>query len=1288
MIHILRFPENGTSSFEVMDFNYPQIYNGTISPLVGYKNESFTFNVVYKGSNPPNTNSVKAIIDGQPYNMNFVGGNYTTGATYEYISSPNQFSVGEHEFYFEAYEGENYLVYPENNTLDFDVLEPVGESISINLVPNPCNTNQSVDVSATLLPAIEGIRINFAQEPQKGHFVGPAYAVTNQAGVAQVTYKPDETGNVKIIASEDGNATNWNEELLVINTPPPQQYTIPMTHQRLGEIPGGYVEYEIYLGIYENSSPSYNHNIKLETNFGVWSQTNTQTITYYSSHYTSGQNLKANTDGTATIIVTIDDDFVRDPYIFQFQFTIPQMEPSIIIPESGVVNVTFKSNDDKFAYSTSDDKIKIFDISENQVVDEIQFIAPSNSYSEEAGMLKYSPDGSKLLACSGEEGIRIYETTNYNSLISGRTDFRFYKYSELEYDVCWVDNSRILISDKDEKHEVINASNLSTYTSILTEDHYVIDVDAAAGYTLVSEETDFMETYLYNSSFSQIHTYDPSGFGEHLACSISPDGSKVLIFETYDQEIMYLYDNQNYSLLNSFGDNSVIKCIDWNPQMPEYVVTTDGNSKIKIWNVNSGLKQSEGVCCSIGEAEWSSDGNFVAVGGCGEIRIFAPFDLQVPTINISSPVANFETTLETIQLKGAVSDDNEVSYAEYSLNNDSWIDLPLNQFDQFDIVVNLIEGPNIIKIRAFDNYNKMGQNSVSGIRLTDQENPVIVDLAVIPYHPKIGENIKISAKVTDGWSGVDTASVNCFLEIEPTENIHFLHLNDQGASGDSMAGDGIYTGIMNSSALSEEKYSVFYYGSDLAGNSDTVNFAHFMRPFDLPLITDVLVNPDTIISGESFTVSAQVTDQSGIISCSANLISEQDTLVYQMANIDSSLFSAIIPPQVEGDLYFFIHAIDGNNNVQFSVLDTITFMTTSITKIIEVNEGWNIVSAPLILESMSAHEVFPTAISNIFGFDNNYFIADLLENGKGYWAKFLQHQQIEFSGFLVTNNLIVESGWNLIGPFNETVSVGGIVSTPPNIVSSAFYGFSEGYFIEDELEPGKGYWVKVTESGELILNNNLAKSTGKTISEILKDLNYLEIVDAGGNRQRLYSSSMNSLFSELPPLPPEGIFDVRFSDNNFVNDLESSQSIMNITSAIYPVTIFAKGIEVHIQDQFGGKIINSIIRDGESIKITDKEISAFSVKSVDIPLEYSLSNNYPNPFNPSTTIRFGLPEKSNVKLTIYNSLGEEVSSLLDKELIEGYHEVEFNASDLASGVYFYSIQAGEFKSVKKMLLLK
>jgi hypothetical protein len=88
------------------------------------------------------------------------------------------------------------------------------------------------------------------------------------------------------------------------------------------------------------------------------------------------------------------------------------------------------------------------------------------------------------------------------------------------------------------------------------------------------------------------------------------------------------------------------------------------------------------------------------------------------------------------------------------------------------------------------------------------------------------------------------------------------------------------------------------------------------------------------------------------------------------------------------------------------------------------------------------------------------------------------------------------------------------------------------------------------------------------------------------------------------------------------------------------------------------------------------------------PTEFALYQNYPNPFNPSTTIKFALPEKANVELTIFNSLGEKVAELFEGELDEGYHEVNFNASRLASGVYLYQLQASNFNSVKKMLVIK
>ncbi|MCZ7609348.1 MAG: T9SS type A sorting domain-containing protein [Ignavibacterium sp.] len=88
------------------------------------------------------------------------------------------------------------------------------------------------------------------------------------------------------------------------------------------------------------------------------------------------------------------------------------------------------------------------------------------------------------------------------------------------------------------------------------------------------------------------------------------------------------------------------------------------------------------------------------------------------------------------------------------------------------------------------------------------------------------------------------------------------------------------------------------------------------------------------------------------------------------------------------------------------------------------------------------------------------------------------------------------------------------------------------------------------------------------------------------------------------------------------------------------------------------------------------------------PKDYYLLQNYPNPFNPSTTIKYSLKDDGKVSLKIFNSLGEEVRTLVNEIKPAGNYEVEFNASELPSGIYIYSIQAGEFISSKKMILLK
>ena len=90
----------------------------------------------------------------------------------------------------------------------------------------------------------------------------------------------------------------------------------------------------------------------------------------------------------------------------------------------------------------------------------------------------------------------------------------------------------------------------------------------------------------------------------------------------------------------------------------------------------------------------------------------------------------------------------------------------------------------------------------------------------------------------------------------------------------------------------------------------------------------------------------------------------------------------------------------------------------------------------------------------------------------------------------------------------------------------------------------------------------------------------------------------------------------------------------------------------------------------------------------EMPHEFNLRQNYPNPFNPSTTIKFELPRTSQVSLTVYDILGREVSVLVNEKRNAGVYEVKFDGSGLASGVYFYRLQAGDFTQAKRLMLLK
>jgi len=109
----------------------------------------------------------------------------------------------------------------------------------------------------------------------------------------------------------------------------------------------------------------------------------------------------------------------------------------------------------------------------------------------------------------------------------------------------------------------------------------------------------------------------------------------------------------------------------------------------------------------------------------------------------------------------------------------------------------------------------------------------------------------------------------------------------------------------------------------------------------------------------------------------------------------------------------------------------------------------------------------------------------------------------------------------------------------------------------------------------------------------------------------------------------------------------------------------------------------------DDLNVITYENTPVSVEDIrEIIEEYSLEQNYPNPFNPSTKITFQIPESGLVSLKIYDVLGIEIATLLNEEKNPGKYELDFNASYLSSGIYFYTLRAGNFTSIKKMILIK
>jgi hypothetical protein len=350
---------------------------------------------------------------------------------------------------------------------------------------------------------------------------------------------------------------------------------------------------------------------------------------------------------------------------------------------------------------------------------------------------------------------------------------------------------------------------------------------------------------------------------------------------------------------------------------------------------------------------------------------------------------------------------------------------------------------------------------------------------------------------------------------------------------------------------------------------------------------------------------------------------------------------------------------------------------------------WNLVGLPVSVEDPNHMSIFPDAIEGtLFSFGNGYELQDDLVSGNGYWLRFTESGSTTITGELLGSvSVSLVTDWNLISGPSDAVSFDNIDDPDGLIIPGTVYGFGNGYELTETLNPGFGYWVRSTGDGSVNIG---AARSGKTTTPFAGKLDNANIISF--NDAELYFGvdipEENKLSYSLPPKPPAGSFDIRFTgDWKAVTDFGTIE-IMNNSGMIH--------LHYEIKDQNTWSLINP--NTGEEIILVDSgelqidgnphEFNLSRKSKEDVPNVFTLNPAFPNPFNPSTQISYFVPKESMIDISVYDISGRLIETLVNELKNYGPHSIMWNASSQASGVYFVRIKTDGFTNAQKVILTK
>ena len=517
-------------------------------------------------------------------------------------------------------------------------------------------------------------------------------------------------------------------------------------------------------------------------------------------------------------------------------------------------------------------------------------------------------------------------------------------------------------------------------------------------------------------------------------------------------------------------------------------------------------------------------------------------------------------------------------------------------------------------------------------------------------------------------------------------------------SGGSVTGEpaetesGVYQfGVVNS-AVGPVTVSVSVYNVEIAENP-VIDFEPVPAPVpDAPVITE-LQSDDSVVN-----ISWQPMNTEFI----QNFIVYRGGLMESLQSIGLADAAATSFEDVITDGSSFNYQVSAVNidGVEGSRSNVVTFNNSVI---VADNTEWRLVSSPLDEPVSNPGNI------TLFGFSNQYQLSGELEPMQGYWIKSgtFDPETIQVTGSGITSASVnLQEGWNLIGSPANQIDVSSI-SDPDGILSDApVYGFFEtGYEQVEQLRPNSGYWIHADETGVIGFDLNPDEVSAEnalmlnSISEKPEEPKAVIEFMAAGKSQKIWIGERGvDVTTEkkylLPPVSPEPTLDVRTEHG--LNIITGSRQRLAIHASRYPVQVtLSDGSEnpdfvwrIILQKNGEEQILNLLPGQPTLITKPYDNVELHKVHADDVITEHKLLPNYPNPFNPSTTIQYQLREQVHVSIDVYDAMGRRVQTLRNEMQTSGEYSVRFNAAHLSTGIYFVRLAAGSNIQVQKIMLIK